>query len=191
VSLEDDIAKRYELGRKAGLSHETATDLAAPSDGVKRRPLSGEDWPEQIEAPAAGTDTTSYTTKEELTVDGAMWLRKAGIALSVHPANFMAWRIGNLFTSKGYPVIENVRVSGAAKDQGFINLDMRVRYSEGGRGIIRYKSLRVPIGVCNGHDTTWLIANLLEYLTGSRVDLAFMKDLTMSETDLRHVHGAH
>lgn len=167
-----------------------ATDLAAPSDGVRRRPLSGEDWPATIPSNDGRSDGQTFTV-EALSQDGAHWLRKVGIALSVHPGNYMAWRIGHLFTSRGYPVIENVRVDVAAHAKGYVNLDMRVRESRGGRGIMRYTSLRVPVGACNAHDTTWVIAALLDHLTGRRIDAAFLKDLTMSETDLRHVHGAH
>jgi hypothetical protein len=190
VRLEDDVAKRYELGRRAGLSHERASELAAPSEGVRTRPLSGEDWPER-EKPLAGTDATTYVTREELRIDGPLWLRKLGIALSVHPTNFMAWRIGQLFTSHGYPVIENVRVDVADHAKGYVNLDLRVRGSRGGRGILRYTTMRVPIGAVNAHDTTWVIAHLLDHLTGRKVDAAFLKDLTLGETDLRHVHGAY
>lgn len=178
----------YELGRKAGLSHETALDVAKPSVGGRRK-LSGDDWPDEIPlAPQYASDTTKYATSELLLQDAPMWLRKLGIALSVHPLNPWNTTIGTLFANRSYPLICNVRVDIRAKDSGYINLDMKLR-ELGGRD--RYTSLRVPVGACNAHDTTWVIAALLDHITGRRIDAAFLKDLTLNETDLRHVHGAH
>jgi len=186
-SEADEIAHRYELGRKAGLSHATATELAAPPVAGRRR-LSGDAWPDRM---PFEEDGRKYESTEPLLVDAPLWLRKLGIALSVHPVNPWKHTIGDLFANRGYPIICNVRVDTSGKDRGFINLDMQLRVSIGGHGEHRYRSVRLPVGACNAHDSTFCIAAILEHITGTRVDAAFFKDLVLNETDLRHVHGAH
>lgn len=188
----DDILKRYELGRKAGLKHDTALDLAQPTQGIRRRGPGGDDWPDLMPvAPTYQSDTTKYALDEELKIDAPMWLRKLGIALSVLPMNPWMQTVGNMFANRGYPIICNVRVDIGSKDKGYIGLDMKLRESVGGAGRWRYTSLRVPVAAANAHDTTWVIAHLLDHITGRRVDAAFLKDMMLSETDLRHVDGAH
>lgn len=188
AAVADEIRHRYELGRRAGLSHETATALAQPPEGGRRR-LSGDDWPDQM--PAELYDTAKYDTAEALLVDAPMWLRKLGVALSVLPQNPWFQTVGDMFANRGMPIICNVRVDAAAKDKGYICLDLKLRESVGGSGRTRYTSVRFPVGSVNAHDTTWCIAHLLQHITGRTVDAAFFKDLMLNETDMRHVHGAH
>lgn len=160
----------YEQARSAGLSHETALDVASAT--LVRGKLTGE-WPD-LRPPVADNDYSGPPA----TVDSALWLGKVGRALEGQ------W-IWPVLARRDLPIITRtrVRLDDWWRD-GCLPLDME-NLCVGGRRA--YTTARVPIGVCIDHDMERALAFVLSHL-GQRT-ITLIEHTLLNETDLRHVSG--
>jgi hypothetical protein len=187
-SEADQINVRYELGRKAGLSHETATEMAAPIEH-HGKPLTGYEW--DIHEPEL--DENLKYRGPPPTPDAALWAGKLAISTSSDPRNPWAQTIAAMMANEGLPLITNTRCrmddkgqggNGGWWNDGMIRIDLELRHVGGRR---TFTTVRLPISACINHDTRYCIKLLWKHLSGKFIHQ--IESTLMRETDMLHVHG--